>query len=255
MESGLIWIIVLFVVGMGFSLWALLAPDAWMHVDRLSWGWMFRGGRDAELSDSGRAWIRIRGVIGIIATLVACGMLLGLRAESIARVDAAERQQATEERLRAAAGLWGSTDLRIMLPAGGDIEPLTSEEIAATVVGFAPVTGAGSSPSYFKDLAAFRTVMDLVTDQSEIDEIHESTDLVIGTLSPCQVGTASVVSSDDDRVVVDLRYSATVMFNTQMSCMITWGRSVDLIPIDLGEPLDGRSVHLVDGTELVEITD
>lgn len=257
MESGLIWIIVLFVVGMGFSLWALLAPDAWMHVDRLSWGWMFRGGRDAELSDSGRAWIRIRGVIGIIATLVACGMLLGLRAESIARVDAAEQQQATDERLRAAAGAWGANggSLRIALPTGGAPDgTITPEEVPATIVGFAPVTDDGSAPSYLRDLPMFRSTLDLVTRDDDREEIYRTTDLVIGTHSPCEV-SAVVVTPEDDRVVLEVVYAATVAYNFSLTCTTRSISTADLVPIDLDEPLGDRVVELADGTRLPEITE
>lgn len=255
MDSSVLLIAGLFVVGMGFSLWALLGPDSWMRVDRVTWGWMLKGGYDTELSESGRTWIRIRGVIGIVATLIACGVLLSLHADANARADAAEQQQAREEQRRDAAEAWGAIGdgIRVRIPTGGaPSDSIAPEEIAATVAGFQPVQDDGASPAYLRELPVFRTGYDLVTREDELAAVFTSVDLLLGTASVCDVSTV-VVTSEEDRVVLDVVYASTVAFGTSFTCTQRSIGDVDLTPIDLPEPLGDRAVVLADGTALNEI--
>jgi hypothetical protein len=255
MDSMVLLIVGLFVVGMGFSLWALLFPDAWMRVDRVTWGWMLKDGYDTELSESGRSWIRIRGVIGILATLIACGVLFSIHAGSIARQEALEEQQAREEELRDTAGAWGAggDGLRVRIPTGGaPSDSIAPEEIAATVAGFQPVQDDGASPEYLRELPVFRTGNDLVMREDELAAVFTSADLLLGTTSVCDVSSV-LVTSEADRVILDVVYASTTSFRVTLTCTRRSIGSVDLTPIDLPEPLGDRTVVMADGTPLPEI--
>lgn len=263
MDQPLIFIIGLFVVGMGFSLWALLRPDSWMRVDRASWGWMFRGGRDLELSDSGRAWIRFRGVIGIGATLLACGMLFSLWSDDRARDEATEQRAQRDATLDDVAEAWGTIHsfgggLRIVLPTVGPAAPaLTPADLAATVAGYQPVTRDGAEPAYLAELPLFEddsspSGSSLVTGESARALALESVDLVVGTTSMCDVGEIAAVY-EDDRVVLDVVYAETAAYGVALDCVKDSVGSVTLTPVRLPGPVGDRAVQLVDGTAVREI--
>lgn len=255
MDSGLLYIIGLFVVGMGFSLWALLRPDSWMRVDRVTWGWMLKGGRDAELSDGGRTWIRIRGVIGILVTVIACGVLLSLRADAIGRADASDQQRTREEQRQQVAEAWGAAGdgIRVLVPTGGAAsDSIASEEVASTITGFQVVQDDGASPEYLRELPVFRNGDELVMRKDELATVFAGVDLLIGTTSVCDVSKV-IVTSEPDRVVLDVVYATTASYGGSFTCTQKSIGNVGLTPVDLPEPLGDRTVALADGTVLTEI--
>ncbi|MFC4224775.1 hypothetical protein [Lysinibacter cavernae] len=240
-------------------------------MSRLVTGWQFRDGNEIELSDAGRTVLRVRGMIGVVAMLVASGIILSLWAQHEQSEAAREAETARAEFQQQVDDLWGnggtnvSTKILIddVLPATG--EPNEDTAGSSAVVGYQVVQDSGTSPAYLQRVPGWKqrgSADTALAMNRERDALLSRADLVIGVTTRCDVSGLSV-ESDPERVIIRIdrvpselvrQYSNGVGMDAGYCAKSGPFDPIALVPIDLPEPLGNRAVMLPDGSAVAELT-
>lgn len=270
------WGIATFIAVIAFllamSVWSLVNPDGQWRFSRRFAAWQFRNGHEIELSYAGRQSVRLRGLIGVLGSLLALGLVLALWVQHEQRI--ADSRARTEQKAFTAAvtELWspGDATARLVSVLVDEVpEPLDEinpDTAAGSIVGFQVVRSAGQDPAYLSEIHGTTQERQgsgfLTKQQVRQSGVLTRADLIVGIEGVCDVESISAESDAEtvtiriDRAPSDLMslYRNGREFEPGTCERRVAGTSITLIPIDLPGPVGERQVLLPDGSPMREIT-